>query len=155
MSVTHLHVRLARPADVRRLGFLYSQLLGSSNHQVLPERILDLQGGANGALLVAEADGVVCGTVLVSLCADVMYGMQPFAVLENLVVDREFRQRGVGAALLKEAEAFCCQRQCSKIMILSSRERPGAHRFFESRGFDGLAKVGFVKYRRHFETDPR
>ena len=151
MFVPNLHVRLARPTDAGRLGSLYSQLLDSSHHQVLPERILDLQGGANGALLVADANGVVCGTVLVSLCADVMYGMQPFAVLENLVVDLAFRKAGVGAALLTEAEAFCRQRQCSKIMILSSRERAGAHRLFESRGFDGSAKAGFVKYRRHFE----
>ncbi|MNY55522.1 Acetyltransferase (GNAT) family protein [compost metagenome] len=79
-----------------------------------------------------------------------MYGRQPFAVVENIVVDLAARNRGVGAALMREVETFCAEGDCSKIMLLSSVDRTDAHRFFERCGFDASIKRGLVKYRRSF-----
>jgi GNAT superfamily N-acetyltransferase len=99
---------------------------------------------------VCEIDGYVRGTVLICLCADAMYARQPFAVVENLVVDQECRGNGIGHALLREAERFCLSRSCSKMMLLSSASRADAHRFFEQVGFRGDRKRGFVKYHSQF-----
>lgn len=153
MFASTVEVRQARPEDAESVDSLYRQLLGSAHHRVLPERIQELQGNENALLLVAEVAGVVCGTLLVSLCADVMYSRQPFAVIENVVVDQGSRKCGIGAALLNQAESFCRQSQCSKMMLLSSNGRADAHRFFESQGFDSSAKRGFVKYRRDFDVE--
>ncbi|MFM0191682.1 GNAT family N-acetyltransferase [Paraburkholderia strydomiana] len=79
-----------------------------------------------------------------------MYAEQPFAVVENLVVDQECRGNGIGQALLREVERFCLSRNCSKMMLLSSASRVDAHRFFEQVGFRGDRKRGFVKYRSQF-----
>ncbi len=79
-----------------------------------------------------------------------MYAEQPFAVVENLVVDQECRGYGIGQALLREAERFCLSRNGSKMMLLSSVSRVNAHRFFERVGFRGDRKRGFVKYRSQF-----
>jgi hypothetical protein len=73
--------------------------------------------------------------VLVSLCLDVMYGNQPFAVAENLAVDSQHRGKGLGEKLLREVERFCLREDCSKIMLMSSATRVDAHRFFERMGF--------------------
>jgi hypothetical protein len=48
---------------------------------------------------------------------------------------------------------MCLQRDCSKIMLLSSVTRGDAHRLFGSSGFSSTEKIGFVKYRRHFACD--
>lgn len=101
-------------------------------------------------LLVCEIDGYVRGTVLVCLCADVMYAGQPFAVLENLVVYQECRGQEIGQALLGEVERFCLSQNCSKMMLLSSASHVDAHRFFENAGFRGDRKRGFLKYRSQF-----
>jgi GNAT superfamily N-acetyltransferase len=63
------------------------------------------------------------------------------------------RRRGVGTALLRHVEAVCRQRECSKIMLLSSSERGDAHRFFEGLGYSPTRKVGFVKFRREFGAE--
>jgi len=138
------------PDDANRIDALYGQLVGDTARCVLPDRIRELSENPKAALLVAEVDGVVCATVLVSLCDDVMFGRQPFAIVENIVVDAAARNHGVGAGLLREAEAFCAANDCSKIMLLSSMGRTDAHRFFERCGFDGSIKKGLVKYRRSF-----
>lgn len=143
-------VRRARAADAPAIEGLYRQLVANPAVAVLPEHLAELEVDPHTALLVAEEDGAVRGTLLLGLCADAMFGRQPFAVIENIVVDESCRGKRIGAALLHCAEDFCRDAGCSKIMLLSSLARDDAHRFFQSQGFDGAAKRGFVKYRRQF-----
>lgn len=143
-------VRIARPDDATSIARLYAQLVNNPQVDVLPERIAEISGNADVALLVCEHEGQVCGTAMVFLCADVMFKSQYFAVVENIVVDVAARGRGIGRVLVRHIESLCLARDCSKIMLLSSVEREQAHRFFERAGFVGSAKRGFIKYRRNF-----
>ena len=143
-STTPCTVRLAKPEDAGPIDALYRQLVNNPAVRVLPD--------PNTGLFVCEHLGRVEGTALVSLCADVMFGTQPFAVVENIVVNGAIRNMGLGAALLRHIEAFCVAHDCSKIMLLSATPRIDAHRFFERAGFEGSAKRGFVKYRRQFQS---
>jgi GNAT superfamily N-acetyltransferase len=150
VSILEPTVRRAMPDDAEKIAALYEQLVGNSPVAVQPERIAQIGRDKNTLLLVCGYRDDVCGTALVSLCADVMFSFQPFAVVENVVVDASVRGHGFGRTLFKNIEAFCLSRDCSKIMLLSSAEREPAHRFFERAGFSGAAKRGFVKYRRDF-----
>jgi len=80
-----------------------------------------------------------------------MYGMQPFGIVENIVVLQSVRGSGVGSSLLAYVERLAHQADCSKLMLASSAARTDAHAFFEHSGF-ASNKVGFVKYRRAFAT---
>ncbi|WP_205700904.1 GNAT family N-acetyltransferase [Jeongeupia sp. USM3] len=131
---------------------MYAELVGNPEVSVRPERIARIADDTNTALFVAEMRGCICCTALVSLCNDVMFDSQPFAVVENVVVTSACRNAGVGRSLFEQIEAFCLAADCSKIMLLSSAERVDAHRFFERVGFVGATKRGFVKYRRHFSA---
>lgn len=141
-------IRRAIPADAEGIGRLYRQLIDRPGVEVLPERIAQIAADDNTAIFVSERDGRLWATALVSLCADVMYRFQPYAVIENFVVDGSGRRRGIGTALLNHIEEFCLAADCSKIMMLSGVGRSTAHDFFERAGFNGSAKRGFVKYRR-------
>jgi N-acetylglutamate synthase-like GNAT family acetyltransferase len=143
-------IRIARRADATALQSLYRQLVDDEHVNVTESQIQTLESDARTRLLVCEIDGHVRGTVLICLCADAMYAGQPFAVVENLVVEQEWRGHGVGQALLREVEQFCRLSNCSKMMLLSSAFRIDAHRFFERAGFRADRKRGFVKYRREF-----
>lgn len=146
----HLTIRTAQSTDADILQSLYRQLVDDKNIRATESQIQVLEDDVRTRLLVCELDGRVRGTVLVCLCADAMYAGQPFAVIENLVVDQECRGNGIGQALLREVERFCLSRNCSKMMLLSSASRVDAHRFFEQVGFRGDRKRGFVKYRSQF-----
>jgi GNAT superfamily N-acetyltransferase len=147
-----LTIRNARPSDAERIAEFYRQLVGNPAVAVQPERLLAVSGDPNTALFVCDLDGQVQGSGLVSLCADVMFGLQPFAVVENVVVNEAVRGQGLGTRLLRHIETFCLAKNCSKIMLLSSIQREQAHRFFEKAGFAGSSKRAFVKYRRQFQA---
>jgi GNAT superfamily N-acetyltransferase len=146
-----LNVRKALPEDSESIGALYRQLVQNSAVNVKASQIELVSKDKDTALFVCEQDQVVRGTALVSLCADVMFGSQPFAVVENVIVYESYRAQGLGTALLEEVERFCFSNNCSKIMLLSASQRIEAHQFFESVGFSGTVKAGFVKYRRQFK----
>lgn len=143
-------IREAKPEDAFMLSELYNQLVNNPAVKVEPEQIQALYADNRSKLLVCGSEIGVVGTALVSLCSDVMFGKQPFAVVENVIVDIAARGQGVGSALFKEIEIFCTDTHCSKIMLLSSAQRLDSHLFFEKQGYKGTIKRGFVKYRSAF-----
>jgi N-acetylglutamate synthase-like GNAT family acetyltransferase len=145
-------IRHAEPADANRITELYRQLVSNTAISVQAERISAISEDAKTALFVCALDGQVEGSALVCLCADVMFDSQPFAVVENIIVNEAVRGKGLGAALLRHIEAFCLAKNCSKIMLLSASQRERAHHFFEQAGFTGTSKRGFVKYRSQFQS---
>lgn len=145
-------VRKAKPEDALRLSELYNQLVNNTAINVEPEQIQVLYDDERSKLLVCEYLGHVVGSALVSLCSDVMFRKQPFAVVENVIVDVAAQGQGVGSALFQEIEIFCVNTDCSKIMLLSSAQRLDSHAFFEKQGFKGSVKRGFVKYRSAFSS---
>jgi N-acetylglutamate synthase-like GNAT family acetyltransferase len=147
-----LIVRKAKPEDALRLSKLYNQLVNNTAINVEPEQIQALYDDERSKLLVCEYQGEVVGSALVSLCSDVMFRKQPFAVVENVIVDVAAQGQGVGSALFQEIEIFCVNTDCSKIMLLSSAQRLDSHAFFEKQGFKGSVKRGFVKYRSAFSS---
>jgi N-acetylglutamate synthase-like GNAT family acetyltransferase len=145
-----LIVREAKPEDALRLSDLYNQLVNNPAVKVEPEQIQTLYYDERSKLFVCDYQGDVVGSALVLLCSDVMFSKQPFAVVENVIVDVAARGKGVGSAMFKEIEIFCVNTNCSKIMLLSSAQRSDSHAFFEKQGFKGAVKLGFVKYRAAF-----
>lgn len=148
--LTHLAIRTACPDDASEIGRLYRQLVSDPRVRVERDRIEAVVDDPRTQLFVCETNGRIVATVLVSLCSDVMYGDQPFAVIENMVVDTHYRGLKIGEKLLLDVERFCLAEDCSKMMLMSSAARVDAHRFFERAGFSRDAKRGFVKYRRQF-----
>jgi GNAT superfamily N-acetyltransferase len=141
-------IREAVPQDAGELSQLLRLLTNDSKVDVLSERLEELRNCSHSFVFVAELDGSLAGTAQLTLCPDVMYRFQPYAIVENIFVREAMRKQGVGKALMAEVEKLCLAQDCSKIMLLSSVRREAAHRFFESLGYEGDSKRGFVKYRR-------
>lgn len=79
-----------------------------------------------------------------------MFGNQPFALVENFVVSKDYKREGIGKSMVDYIEAFYLEQDCSKIMLQTSSENRDARDFYTAMGYDPDAKIGFVKYRRYF-----
>jgi GNAT superfamily N-acetyltransferase len=77
------------------------------------------------------------------------------SLYRQLVSNPAVHVQGPHIAQVAAIEAFCAAQGCTKIMLLSARQREDAHRFFERCGFQGDSKRGFVKYRRQFDKSVR
>jgi len=139
-------IREANPADRESIQRLYQILCPGEPINVLGERIEQISHDPNSYLFVVEDGGAVTATAFVTVCLDPMFGWQPYAVMENVVVDETVRGQGVGSRLLEHIERICRELHCSKIMLLSSSKRTHAHTFFSRLGYSDTVSKGFKKY---------
>jgi ribosomal protein S18 acetylase RimI-like enzyme len=63
------------------------------------------------------------------------------ALLEDMVVHPDYRQKGVGKALLKEAISFAKQQICSRITLLTDHDNHSAQSLYEKLGFEHSSMV--------------
>jgi N-acetylglutamate synthase-like GNAT family acetyltransferase len=156
-----IQIRQAEREDLSAISRLYRQLV----RPVAPEieinvrgdRIEEIRADPHNFLFVLETNEGIHGTAFLTFCLDPRHAQQPYAILENFVIDEAEQGKGNGAALARYVEHFCLEADCSKIMLLSNRKRSEAHGFFEKQGFSPMLKKGFVKYRsqlRHSNNMP-
>jgi GNAT superfamily N-acetyltransferase len=129
---------------------LLETLTQDENIHVLKEQVNFFRDSNHNFLLVADINDSIVGTAQLNICMDAMYGLQPYALIENIIVEQKSEKQGIGKALLSKVEEICAINNCSKIMLLSSNLRSKAHCFFENRGYSGSTKKGFVKYNSSF-----
>ncbi|MFC0530975.1 GNAT family N-acetyltransferase [Phytohabitans kaempferiae] len=96
-------------------------------------------------LLVAEAVQGIVGTVDVLVVHNLSRNMAPWATVENLSVDPTMRRRGIGRALMEEAEAYAQSYGCYKIQLISNDARGPAHALYSGLGYNAHV-TGFRKY---------
>lgn len=95
-------------------------------------RVADGVAAGERALLIAEDAEGVCGTVQLILAQP---ENQPHrADLAKMLVHRRARRRGLGAALMREAEAVACA--CDKtLLVLDTVTGGDAQRLYEREGW--------------------
>ena len=152
MKQPAIQIREAGAHDAPAIHALYRQLVRPVAPEVevdvCADRVEQIRTDPHNFLWVLQSEEGVIGTAFVTLCLDPMHNRQPYAVLENFVIDERCRSKGYGAQLMRYAVDFCYRADCSKIMLQSHSSRSQAHAFFEAQGFSAAKKKAFVKYRR-------
>ena len=94
-----------------------------------------------GELLVAEEDGVLVG-VLAASWQRAIHVPGPYATIQDLWVDREWRSRGIGAELVAALAARARQRGVARLEVGLPREDFAAldktETFYRGAGFEHL-----------------
>ncbi|HEX3028646.1 MAG TPA: GNAT family N-acetyltransferase, partial [Clostridia bacterium] len=62
----------------------------------------------------------------------------------NVVTHKDYRKRGYGKAVLQKAIEAARERNCYKVMLMTSRKEESTLRFYEEAGFEKGTKTGFV-----------
>jgi GNAT superfamily N-acetyltransferase len=65
-------------------------------------------------------------------------------LIENVVTHADYRQRGLGTMVLRHALEAAWREGCYKVMLLTGRQDPAVHRFYEKVGFEGGEKTGYI-----------
>ena len=84
-------------------------------------------------VLVAERDGVI--GLLTTAMTQVLHRPRPVGRISLLVVAETARGRGIGAALVAEAEARLAAAGCGLVEVTSNAKRLRAHAFYERLGY--------------------
>lgn len=126
----HVEIRTATPGDVARLRPLFAQLGYPTDENVIAARLLAL--GTAATVLLATRNDAILGFVAVSVAPEFIVEE---AVILGLVVDETARNDGVGATLLRAAEAWAYGKGATTVTVRSNVVREDAHRFYEREGY--------------------
>lgn len=86
-------------------------------------------------VLLAESGGRAVGTAHIMVLQHFDRHLNRSAAVEGVMVDRAYRGKGVGAALMREAAAVARKHGCYKLTLTSNLARSGAHRFYSRLGW--------------------
>ncbi len=113
---------------------LCTQLGYPAEEHVMPSRLARVQNDPNARVLIAESDDTAIGLATVHV-RHTMNHEAPIAQLTLLVVDEGQRSRGVGRALVAEAERWARAQGSHRIVVTTALQRADAHAFYERIGY--------------------
>lgn len=93
---------------------------------------------------VAKESGTPVGRVFLYLLYNDLHE-EPFAVLEDVFVDEEYRSRGIGKELVEAAIEEAKKEKCYKIICTSRYGRDELHTWY--------GKLGFKDHGKEFRMD--
>lgn len=143
-AALQLSIRNAGPRDAAAVASLLGQLGYPCDVPDAEERIATVANDLDQLLLIGEADGVIAGLVALDVSFYLPLGTRT-ARITALVVCEHLRRRGVGSALLREAQTRARAAGAARIELTSATSRVEAHRFYLSAGFAESA-LRFLKH---------
>jgi GNAT superfamily N-acetyltransferase len=129
-------IRRAEPGDSPRLAKLSTELGYPMTPEEAAERLRELSGHPDHAILVAESSGRVAGWIQVSLSR--IFETPRRAEIAGLVVDEAARGRGIGSGLVAAAVDWARERGCLALRVRTNVVRGRAQAFYRRAGFDPI-----------------
>lgn len=142
-----MEIRELKENELAQLLRLYQQL-HERDDEVAESKIEDTWK------VITNSESFYClgafeGAELISSCCLVVVpnltrGCRPYGVIENVVTEMRFRNKGYGKKLLSSSLKLAWSLNCYKVMLLTGRLNEKTFQFYESAGFNRTAKQGFV-----------
>ncbi|MEP7762863.1 GNAT family N-acetyltransferase [Sanguibacter sp. 25GB23B1] len=141
-------IRRATSADVPAIvRLLADDPLGASRetpHHLAPYEaaFARIDADPQHRLVVAERDGVVVGTLQLTILPGLSRQGATRGLVEAVRVDSSVRGGGLGTELLAWAVEAARESGCTMVQLTTDASRTDAHRFYERLGFVG-SHLGF------------
>lgn len=136
-------LRPATPADAAAVATLLEALGYPCSREDAAERIAVVEDDPTQALIVADHHGDLCGLVALDFMYYLPLGRRTCRITALVVADGH-RDRGIGRALLREAESRARAAGATRIEVTSADHRTRAHAFYRACGY-GDGSVRLVK----------
>ena len=135
MTDITLTIRPASETDAETIASLFTEEGYPAGPSDIVERLTRFASD-HSRVLVAEHDDELLGFIALHAMPRLEHDDRILRVLA-LVVDAGARERGVGRALMAEAERIGLELGAAVIEITAGHHRPEARRLYESLGYDG------------------
>jgi len=136
-----MQIRRARVEDLPEILRMLFDDRATPSEEVEPdascyrEAFEEMQRSERNGTYVAEQDGRIVGTFMLTFIRHLMRQGALVAQIEAVRVDAPFRGRGFGAEMMRWAIDEARRRGCSRMQLTTNNSRKDAHRFYERLGF--------------------
>ncbi len=142
-------IREATINDLDGLLHLYLHL----HEKSVPEQSAHLRGVWQAIcsdpahhIIVAEEDGNIVSTCVCVIIPNLTHALRPYALIENVVTDAAYRNRGLATACLDFAKGIALSENCYKLMLMTGAKDQQTLDFYEHAGYNRQDKTGFIQW---------
>lgn len=97
-------------------------------------------------IIVAEEDGKIISSCVCVIIPNLTHNGQPYAFVENVITDKEYRRQGLAAACLNYAREIALKENCYKLMLLTGSKEEGTLNFYRKAGYNSEDKTAFIQW---------
>ncbi len=142
-------VREVRHEDLDALLHLYLHL-----HETdIPEQSSSLSRIWNAIvsspdyhIFVVEQDGKIVSSCSCIMIENLTHGLRPYALIENVVTDQQYRGRGLASACVEQAVTAAKKAGCYKVMLMTGAKDSKTLDFYRHNGFNSCDKTAFIRW---------
>ncbi len=144
-----MNIREAGERDLPGLLQLYTQLHDNSMPE-FNERLYSLWqqilADPNHHILIGCQEEAIIASCVVMIVPNLTHNQQPYALVENVITDERYRNKGYGTELLNAAKALAIKEKCYKIMLMTGSKKESTLNFYERAGYNKADKTAFIQW---------
>lgn len=118
------------PEKTAGLSELWEKILADPNHHII---------------VAGEGEKIVSSCVCV-IIPNLTHEQRPYAFVENVVTDKDYRKRGLATACLNYAKKIAEGENCYKLMLLTSSKEESTLNFYRRAGYNSNDKTAFIQW---------
>ncbi len=133
MGLMQLYMQLhdnPMPEKTKELMALWKRILNDHDHHII----------------VAEVDGKIVSSCVCVIIPNLTHHQQPYAFVENVITDKEYRCQGLATACLDYAKEIAQKENCYKLMLLTGSKRESTLEFYRRAGYNSEDKTAFIQW---------
>ena len=127
---------------------LYMQL----HDNPMPEKTAELQAlwkrilnDKDHHIIVAEEDAKIVSSCVCVIIPNLTHNQQPYAFVENVITDKEYRKQGLATACLDYAREIAVRENCYKLMLLTGSKHESTLNFYRKAEYNSEDKMAFIQ----------
>lgn len=118
------------PQKTQELISLWNTILNDKNHHII---------------VAVEDDKIVSSCVCV-IIPNLTHNQQPYAFVENVITDANYRKRGFATQCLDYAKDIAVKNNCYKLMLLTGSKEESTLNFYRKAGYNSNDKTAFIQW---------
>ena len=128
-----IEIRTMHVDDAESITFLTAQLGYNLPVYEIITNIKQIQAAPGNLLLVAVCKSKIVGWI--HAFKSIHIESKAFIEVCGLVVDEEYRGKGIGKALINEVKQWCLNKGIYRLRLRTNVKRTEAHKFYQTLGF--------------------
>ena len=141
-------IREIKKEEINQLLELYTQM--NNDLPTIDDSVLllweNILSNKNYHIIVAELDEKVVSSCTCVIIPNLTHNQRPYAFVENVVTDINYRNRGLATACLDYAKEIALNNNCYKIMLMTGSKRETTLNFYKNAGYNSEDKTAFIMH---------
>jgi GNAT superfamily N-acetyltransferase len=143
-----LIIRFATRNDIFALSKLLNELFSFEKEFIVNKKLQEkglqkiLENENIGDVLLVSFDDEVVAMVILLYTISTALGAK-VAILEDMIVNKNFQNQNIGSKLLKYAIEVAKNKGCKRITLLTDNDNSNAHKFYKKSDFEKSNMIPF------------